>query len=221
MDLKTYLHTEFEAYPKLFRDVVAFLAKEEVVGAIMEPQDLLSSDYVVESNLLNGGERFVVYFQGVSSGEPQLAPSIAYWQLKSKKKFLSLEQVNPIFKDSYSIRVVKWLKKGQVEREHLFVSWLASLNVAKHVWSSHKKSEDYKLLERKDKLYVDALGVLVEMARKQAVLMLSSLSVDIRTIGGKVKEEEERALDDRKSCFPIYSGKLSPSFRHRLLELLS
>ena len=35
MDLKKYLHTEFETYPQLFREVVAFLSKDDVVNNVM------------------------------------------------------------------------------------------------------------------------------------------------------------------------------------------
>lgn len=220
MDLAQYLHTEFEAYPKMFRDVVAFLSKEDVKQCILEPSALASDEYKIKTVSSKKGDRYIVVVDDEPSGEPQLSAAIAYWQLVSKKKFMTLELKLPIFKPTYLDRAVKWLREKEPKRTALFVEWVATLNVTKNIWSAHKKSRDYHLLSEEDKLYIDAIGVLIDAARKQSVLMMSSLSLDIRLVAGNVKAAELSVVKDREDCLEMFIDKLSGSFKSAYLGLL-
>lgn len=215
MDLKKYLHTEFETYPQLFREVVAFLSKDDVVKNVMsayrEHKGLILSEIDSKS-----GTRYVFENKdGITSGEPQKHPAIAYWQLMSKKELLSLSFMPPILKnDIYLSRTKRWLVLPESDALDVFSDWVSNMNWVKKVWSVHKKTNDYKLLSEEDAFYVEAIGVLIDTLRKQAVLMIGAIGGDIKSLSGTIKEKELLVAEERERYFDLFSNKLTSDFRN-------
>ena len=133
----------------------------------------------------------------------------------SKKELLSLSFMPPILKnDIYLSRTKRWLVLPESDALDVFSDWVSNMNWVKKVWSVHKKTNDYKLLSEEDAFYVEAIGVLIDTLRKQAVLMIGAIGGDIKSLSGTIKEKELLVAKERERYFDLFSNKLTPDFRN-------
>lgn len=230
MDIKNYLHIQFETYPRLLRDVISFLASEDIRNKIMVNPDLISTNkaqdvlYLKEVKTKHG-TRFIYESidANTSSGQPQKSASIAYWQWYAKKNTPIIETVPMVKGDVFVSRYKKWADLERSACIAKYAEWIASLKWARQVWAAHKKTSDYEELSEDDKNYVDTIGVLIDVMRKQAVLLSLSFGFDVtdKSNAFTLSKADDIVKGERLEYYPKYQSKLTPVFRFKIKELLS
>ena len=230
MDISTYLHTQFESYPRMFRDVSAYLSKEQVREAIMlSPQEFHCSacndgkaKLTIETTKRGLGYHYKCAHCGLSSGGSQRHPAIAFWQWQAKKQVQSALTPAIVKLDMYDARCAKWERIPRAKSLMLSADWVAALKWVKLMWSKHRSTEDFLQLNEGDQLYVDAIGGCIAVLQKQAKTMASKLGLDVTDPESAflLAQADVRIQEDRAHYYPYFQSRLSPVFRFKIKEAL-
>lgn len=224
--LDNYLRAQFEMYPQQFRDVSAFMADVSVRDRVMQvPSELPCPSCGagmcrVTTHASKSGEsryRYSCDSCAMNSGELQKAPAIAYWLLFAKKDAKQSPSLPVVRTDRYAARAAHWHRVPSYKAQRLCIEWVSSTKWVKFVWSQHRQSDDYQQLCVEDQLYIDAIGAVMDVLKKDAVQLALSLGIDVRdpSRSKALKLADVAVQSDRASKYPLYQMKITNGLKQR------
>lgn len=229
--LKNYLRAQFEMYPQLFRDVSAFMMDPSIRERVMQEPSTLpcprcdSGVCHLNTQASKGGEpryRYLCDGCTMSSGELQKSPAIAYWLLFAKKDAKNAPDLPIVQAERYAARAAHWHRVPTAKAQRLCMEWISSTKWVKFVWSQHRQSEDYQHLCVDDRYYVDAIGAVMDVLKKEAVQLASTLGVDVQdpSRARALKLADAAVQEDRARRFPLYQMKITSGLKQRAQGML-
>ncbi|MAH54657.1 MAG: hypothetical protein CL531_00130 [Aestuariibacter sp.] len=231
LDIEQYLKTEFEVYPRMFRDVSSYLPSHENLSRLTnvpESYPCAKCDHgemVIKSETCTSGDRYhyVCTHCRSESGPQQKSAMTAYWQGQVKSGSNTLG--NPLVDSKvFGRKLQKWRSENlpKIKVINNMMTWNASLKWLKWVHVQHVKTADFESLDDTGKAIVLSIGYCIEALRKHAVEMMSEHGIDVANsaVQARIPEFDAKVESDRKSYYPQYQSRLPPVFRCRIKEKL-
>ena len=225
MNVINYLKVEFEAYPRLFRDLANFMPKQESIDRVTNPDlpnfcpKCQGGQIAVKQVTTKQGERHRVECSCGKEGPLGVSEFSAIWHWATMKGMPTDLMENPLVNtERYWATRRKWAKGD--EGSHL-TAWLAALNFHKRVCDAHRDTPDYQALSESDKEFVDMLPLLNRILRKEATARLEELNISLTSeeCQRKIQTEESYVANDRKSVYERFRDMLTPGFHFKVREL--
>lgn len=229
--LKDYLRAQFEMYPQQFRDVSAFMADASVREQVMRETKALPCPRCgagvcqLSAHATKGGDsryRYTCNSCTMNSGELQKSPAIAYWLLFAKKDAKTNPVLPIVQSDRYAARAAHWHRVPAGKAQRLCIEWISSTKWVKFVWSQHRQSDDYQQLCLDDRCYVDAIGAVMDVLKKDAVQLALSLGVDVQDPSRTkaLKLADAAVQQDRARRFPLFQMNITSGLKQRAQGML-
>lgn len=222
-NLTEYLKTEFQVYPIAFRDIANFLTKEDVAVQILKPAlsehcascgapALSLNDVVTKS-----GVRYLVSCKCGHKGPMKASEAEARWAWNAMKGMPALSLGNPLVNQ---VRYQKMLSRFSSTQQIL--SWVCALNIHKKLWLAHRDTADYERLNQDEKSFVDSLGILNGLLKKEAVALLDSKGVTLASdsVQLMMSSAEMSVTNERKAAYHKYKNLLPQGFHSKVRDII-
>jgi hypothetical protein len=227
LNAEQYLKNEFNTYPQLLRSVANYLSSEKTLLAVKSPKVSLSCTAcggtpAVETKTTSKGVRYrAVCGCGQASGL-QLHAYQAIWSWMSKKVAGNVPPENPLIDHPALMAKKEKASKSRESNVSFALSWMASLNFYRKVWSLHKKSVAYQSLDTEDQAFIDSIGLLMNLLRSQARQTLEDMGLMLSdpAVQSALAMAEVACAQERLDYLPRYQAALPDDFKQSLRAFL-
>lgn len=177
MNTEQYLKDEFQVYPELFRELMVYFPSMECRQGLAAPEHHGYEHALrgVITQQIPGG-LYTIHVDGKPI-PPQKSVSLAKWTYLNSKQVDATTWSSPLLKNElYTSKRSQWNLSPDA---HPWMFWLVNINIQQAIWSIHRQTKDYPLLNEDEQLLVDSVGAAVKLVRKSTVRHLKGLGVSL------------------------------------------
>jgi hypothetical protein len=222
-NLTEYLKTEFHVYPRAFRDIANFLTKDDVSKKILGPElavccnDCEQASLTVNEINTKNSIRYSVSCKCGRAGPLKASKAEAAWGWNSMKGTPALGTRNPLVNAE---RYEKMMAKLTTEKSIL--AWLGAINLHKKVWLAHRDTSEYQNLSIAEQSFVEVIGLLNGLLKKEAVAMLQDAGASLMNDETQLllAAEELSIARERKLAYPKFKDLLPVGFHSKVRDII-